>query len=492
MEEVSQDEMYKSFSDYLELLKENFRHFSDEYPDDVREAFQIAITAYEVIADSEVGDQNIREDIFARVPQEKLEWASKVIEQWRPPKKTKPGQGACESIYKDINGVETLVSIDRQRGFELETPLPKTDFVERFTKLFPSKKISLLDVFNSINEATNFLDAFVPFDFHYRAEKPESIYFYAALIERTTRNSFKRIVKKVGDIEKETLDETSRIFLTLDNVRSANNRVVGFIDDMEISSIPETGFDPYHFEDKNDLVSRPTAVCCSEIEFPYAIDSLIGNASAPIEEDYVLIEDKMACRELLCGIADLLGYTYVNRITDFGYYKIYVNEDYDGKDLKPDAMINSDLITENWDEMLRFVATIKTGYTPASVIIPKLWNRFEDPMFIGLRELGRMCQSIFILKYIDSLELRQTIERHLHKAAIHAELSTFVQKPQGANEFIPYQDRELNAACATLLKNCIMAWNWLHLSEIKKSTDDFEPILKHGFVPVWKHIYAVK
>ena len=191
MEEVTQEEMFKLFSDYLEILKEDFKYFCDEYPDDVQEAYEIAIKAYEVIADSDVGDQNLRKAIFAKVPLEKLEWARTVIKQWHTRKKeTKTGQGSHESIYNDINGVKTLVSTDRKRGFELETPLPKTDHIERFTKLFPRKKISLFDVFNSVNESTNFLDAFVPFDFHCRAKKPEPIYFYAALIERTTRNSF--------------------------------------------------------------------------------------------------------------------------------------------------------------------------------------------------------------------------------------------------------------------------------------------------------------
>jgi TnpA family transposase len=138
--------------------------------------------------------------------------------------------------------------------------------------------------------------------------------------------------------------------------------------------------------------------------------------------------------------------------------------------------------------MLRFVATIKTGYTPASVIIPKLWNRFEDPMFIGLRGLGRMCQSIFILKYIDTVELRQTIERHLEKAALHAGLSKFIQKPLGKSEFIPHEDREFNDVCASLLKNCILAWSFAYLSQIEQDTPDMEEILRYGYVPVWKHV----
>jgi hypothetical protein len=73
MEEVTQEEMHKAFSDYLEILKEDFKHFRDEYPDDVRQAYEFAIKAYEVVADPDVGDRNLREAIFAKVPLEKLE-----------------------------------------------------------------------------------------------------------------------------------------------------------------------------------------------------------------------------------------------------------------------------------------------------------------------------------------------------------------------------------------------------------------------------------
>ena len=67
-----------------------------------------------------------------------------------------------------------LISTDQKRGLELETPIPKTDYIDKFAKLFPPQKsISLLDVFNSINQSTNFLNAFEPFDFNHVIKKPE-------------------------------------------------------------------------------------------------------------------------------------------------------------------------------------------------------------------------------------------------------------------------------------------------------------------------------
>ncbi len=391
--------------------------------------------------------------------------------------------------FKSSGNHQTVRVSDHKRGFELETPLPQTDHMDRFARLFPAQKsISLWEVFNQINQATRFTDAFEPFDFHRKKKRPEAIYFYAALIKRTTRNGFDKIVKQVGDIDQDRLEDTARIFLSPDNVRRANARVTRFIDELEIASIPETGLCQYSFKDRDEFFRHPTALCCSEIEFGYAIDRLLGNASAPIEEDDIVIKDMQACRELLFGIADLLGYSYVARIADFSEYKFYGNPHYKAENFEIDDVIDYDLINANWSEMLRFVATIKTGFTSAAVLIPKFINRFEDPMFMGLRELGKLIQTLFILKYIDRVELRQAIEHHLDKAQFHAGMSKFIQKPQRASEFISFTDKEFNDACASLLKNCILAWNFDYLARKKRDVSGFGDILKLGFVPYWKHI----
>ncbi len=383
---------------------------------------------------------------------------------------------------------DVLISTDHKRGFELETPLPKTDDIDRFAKLFPTpKSISLLDVFNSVNRVTNFLDTFEPFDFYPNTKKPDLIYIYAGLLKHTTRKSLAKIAKQVGDIDQSRLEDVLRLYFSLENLKRANDKITGFIDGMKIASIPETGLHPYYFDIRENLLTKPTVLCCTEVEFPYALDRLLGNSTTPIEQDDIIIKDQMVCREVLFGIADLLGFSYATRIKDFSEYKIYRNEECDTKNIKADAVIDYGVIEKNWDEMLRFVATIKTAYTPAAVLIPKFINRFDDPIHKGLRELGRVIQTIFILKYIDSLELRQTIERHLEKITFHAKLSKFVQKPRGESEFISYQNREIADACASLFKNCIMAWNWVYLSKIK-GTVDIEKILKHGFRPVWEHI----
>jgi hypothetical protein len=111
------------------------------------------------------------------------------------------------------NGTQSMrISKDLNRGFTLETPLPETDAVNRFIKLFPPRKsISLFDLINHIHERTGFLAAFKPFDGR-KINKPEAIYLYAGLLERTTRNNFAKLAEQVGDIDEHRLEDTARMF----------------------------------------------------------------------------------------------------------------------------------------------------------------------------------------------------------------------------------------------------------------------------------------
>ena len=289
------------------------------------------------------------------------------------------------------------------------------------------------------------------------------------------------------------MEDIFRGYFALSNLGRANKRLRRFIDDMELSQLSETGGNQYYFTDKHKLLSHSTILCCSDLEFPYALDRLLGNDSVPIEEEDIIIKDHMSCKECLFGVADLLGYSYTTRITDFSKFNIYGT---DGANItgliKPDALIKTKLIEKNWDEILRFIATIKTGYTSASILIPKIINRFDDPIFLGLRELGRMRQTIFILRYIESVELRQIIEAHLEKTDIYKKMSVSIQKTTGKTKFIPYENRKLNDACKVLIENCILAWNYLYLATVIKETtsnkDKLLKIIKYGYIPTWKHI----
>jgi TnpA family transposase len=66
---------------------------------------------------------------------------------------------------------------------------------------------------------------------------------------------------------------------------------------------------------------------------------------------------------------------------------------------------------------LRFVATIKLKESKASQLFGRLSSYSKsNPFYKALKEFGKIIKSIFILKYIDDLKMRQAIEKQLNKA----------------------------------------------------------------------------
>ena len=87
-----------------------------------------------------------------------------------------------------------------------------------------------------------------------------------------------------------------------------------------------------------------------------------------------------------------------------------------GFKILPSKRINLKIILENWEEILRFIATIKLRETPASQLFRRLssYSR-QHPLYAALKEYGKIIKTLFLLKYIDDLELRQAIEKQLNK-----------------------------------------------------------------------------
>ena len=89
------------------------------------------------------------------------------------------------------------------------------------------------------------------------------------------------------------------------------------------------------------------------------------------------------------------------------------------------------------------------------------------------KAFGQIPKSLFILQVIDDPVLRQAIEKqmdrieHVHRRAVS------VGNPR---EFLQAEkeDQEMAEACKRLIKNCIICWNYLYLSQKLEEITDTE------------------
>jgi hypothetical protein len=93
------------------------------------------------------------------------------------------------------------------------------------------------------------------------------------------------------------------------------------------------------------------------------------------------------------------------------------------------------------------------------------------------------------------VELRQAIERQLNKIE-HAHRFTRAVSVGSPREFIQVekQDQEIAESCKRLIKNCIICWNYLYLSQKLVEMEDpdrREALLQaiaNGSIASWRHL----
>ena len=111
-------------------------------------------------------------------------------------------------------------------------------------------------------------------------------------------------------------------------------------------------------------------------------------------------------------------------------------------------------IIQFWDDILRFIATIKLKETTASDIFRRL-NSYskQHGLYHALKAFGQILKSIFILRVIDEPGLRMSIEKVL-SGIEHVHAFTRAVSVGNPREFLQAEkeDQEMAEACKRLIK----------------------------------------
>ena len=178
------------------------------------------------------------------------------------------------------------------------------------------------------------------------------------------------------------------------------------------------------------------------------------------------------------GLTHLLSFSFAPRIKGIGKQTLYVFRPKGRADeswcIKPDKTSNDALIRENRDDLLRLVATIKLKENTASDIFRRLNScSRQHALYQTLKSFGQSVKSLFILRYVDDLDLRRAIERQLDKVEL-ANRFTRAVAVGSPREFTQAEkeEQEIAEACNRLIKNSIICWNCLYLAkQIEKAGD---------------------
>ncbi|MBP8062250.1 MAG: Tn3 family transposase [Brevundimonas sp.] len=213
---------------------------------------------------------------------------------------------------------------------------------------------------------------------------------------------------------------------------------------------------PFH----SQLISATAA------EAPHVLDGLLHNASSlDIHEHYT---DTGGATDHVFALCHLLGYRFVPRIRDLADRRLGTFEAAGRyKELEPliGRPINTGIIHECWDEVVRLTASLKAKTVPPSVMLKKLsaYKR-QNRLDFALQELGRIERALFTLDWLESKELRRRCLAGLNKGeARHALAAAVFTQKQGRLTDRTVESQQFRASGLNLVTAAIVYWNTLYI-----------------------------
>lgn len=254
----------------------------------------------------------------------------------------------------------------------------------------------------------------------------------------------------------------------------------------------------YSFIDERNILWYSTVFSAAERESAFVIDGLMHN---DVIKSDIHSTDTHGYSEVIFGATHLLEFSYAPRIKNLKKQQLYLFKNHRHIDrsnwkIQPSGYIDTDLIIRHWDDILRMITTIKLKETTASDIFRRL-NSYskQHTLYKALKAFGQIIKSLFILRYIDDVALRQAIEKQLNKIE-HSHKFTRAVSVGNPRELIETekQEQEVAESCKRLIKNCIICWNYLYLIQKLSDTNDpayktaLQEALANGSIITWLHI----
>ena len=437
-----------------------------------------------------------------------------------------------------LEGKNTLISFGKKRAFCLKTPKQDETDAEPLHSFFPERHyVPLLEVLRyrsmaTVNRYSGFLNEFQHWQSRYHRHRPPPKTFYAGIIGLGCGIGIRKMARISTPINETDLEHTVNWFFSAENTQAANDRVLRLMDRLDLPNIyrrmPEAlhtssdgqkfevraeslnanhsfkyfgkgqGVSVYSFIDERNLLWHSLVISAAERESAYVIDGLMHNE---VVKSDVHSTDTHGFSEIIFGATHLLGFSYAPRIKNLKRQRLYTfktRREVDRSDWKitPAGYIDTDLIEGDWDDVLRLIATIKLKEVTASELFRRL-NSYskQHALYRALKAFGKIIKSLFILRFIDDVALRQAIERQLNKIE-HAHRFTRAVSVGNPREFIQVekQDQEIAESCKRLIKNCIICWNYLYLSQKLVEMEDpdrREALLQaiaNGSIASWRHL----
>lgn len=406
---------------------------------------------------------------------------------------------------------------------EKDVPEEAKKFSASLYQILP--RIKLTDLLMDVAHITGFHEQFTHASNNRKPDKEETIIIMAALLGMGMNIGLSKMAEATPGLTYKQLANVSQWRMYEDAMNKAQAILVNFHHKLQLSSNWGDGTtsssdgmrmqlgvsslhadaNPHYGTGKGATIYRFTSdqfssyytkiIHTNSRDAIHVLDGLLHHETdLNIEEHYT---DTAGYTDQIFGLTHLLGFKFAPRIRDLSDSKLFTIDkasEYPKLEAILRGQINTKVIKENYEDVLRLAHSIREGTVSASLIMGKLgsYSR-QNSLASALREMGRIEKTIFILNYISDESLRRKIQRGLNKGEAMNGLARaifFGKKGELRERTIQHQLQR--ASALNIIINAISIWNTLHLTkavEYQKQASSFNEELLHHMSPLgWEHI----
>ena len=201
-------------------------------------------------------------------------------------------------------------------------------------------------------------------------------------------------------------------------------------------------------------------------EAPYVLDGLLNHeATLAIREHYT---DTGGASDHVFALCHLLGYRFAPRIRDFNERVLFCFErpgTYPTLQPIIARQVRADLIRDNWDQVIRLVASLRARSVAPSELLRKLASfTRRNSLSEAMREIGRIERTLFSLDWYTDPGLRRRTNLGLNKGEARNSLARAVFFNRlGELRDRTYENQRHKASGLNLVVAAIILWNTVYL-----------------------------
>jgi TnpA family transposase len=398
--------------------------------------------------------------------------------------------------------------------------------------LFDSlKQVDIASILHFVDRHCHFIKAFEHVLGRYHRQAVDEDAIVACLIAWGNNMGMGRM-GQISDISYQLLTTTSENFIRLETLKDANDLISNAIAELsifhhyDIDNLLHSSSDGQKFEARistinsrhspkyfglnkgvvsytlvaNHIPVNARIIGANEHESHFVFDILFNNTT-DIQPN-IHSTDTHGTNEINFAVLHSFGYQFAPRYKDIydkvskSLYGFQHPSNYD-KDcvIKPIRKINTELIVEEWENIQRIMVSLAVKETTQSIIVGKLsaYAR-KNKTRRALWEYDNILKSLYLLDYIDSLPLRQNVQRALNRGESYHQLRRAISHANfGKLRFKSELEQQLWSECGRLIANCILYYNARILSSVLEHREQLGDVqgvedLRQISPVAWQHI----